>query len=221
VKWWQGRAVVTKETDGVRVAVAFERNYDAGMAFRVEVANDTEQTLLVDPRDSSCLYCKRLPISGEKESKACPTQYRVMDPEQETLAAELAQSRDDALHANRVAWETGVGLVLISSNSPSTASFANTNALRGEMTHQARQTLYGSEVEFWQKATLRRSTLAPGEVASGLVVARVVPYIPIVHLKLSVGIRQFDFEFSQNTIETDTPNVGRMRRLPNGKFEHY
>ena len=222
VKWWQGRAIVMKEADGVRVAVAYERNYEARMAFRVEVANDSGQPLLVDPRESSCTYCNRLPLPGEKAARACPTQLRALDPEKETLNAEIARSREAADHANAMAWETGVGLFLVAGNGGgNTATFVGTNAIRSEVSHQAQQTRYGSEVEFWQTATLRRTNLSPGEVASGLVVAPVIPNIPIVRLNIVVGTHHFDFEFSQNTIETDSPNAGRIRRLPNGKFERY
>lgn len=61
VKWVQGRGVVVQEQEGVRVAVAYDRNVEERIAFRLEVVNQSATAVLVDPRQLVCSYCRLYP----------------------------------------------------------------------------------------------------------------------------------------------------------------
>ena len=86
VVWVEGRAAVTREEGGVRVAVAFDHRDGPNLALRVEVENGTDQSLDVDPHQLTFTTC-----IGDLISSCRPTQ-RVIDPEQVLTALEVSGS---------------------------------------------------------------------------------------------------------------------------------
>src|SRR5262245_58627611 len=57
-KWVQGSGVLEQEKDGLRVAIAYDRNQGGMVAFRLEVANNSPVPVVVDAPRSRCYYCK-------------------------------------------------------------------------------------------------------------------------------------------------------------------
>lgn len=72
-----------------------------------------------------------------------------------------------------------------------------------EANHERNQVRYGTALEFWQSATLRRTTLGTGEVTSGLVLVDQRPNVPLVILSVVVGNKHFRFDFDQTTLNPD------------------
>lgn len=220
-KWVQGLGVMVQKNDGVRVALAYDRNVEHRIAFRVEVVNDSGAPVHLDPRQSVCSFCRSLP-GPDDLSRACPQRFRMIDPEREALNAELAQSRSKAEEQDQLA--VTAGLIFLSaatdavasskgrpSNSSSSTLLIHDNGVR----NMREQTRYASAVEFWQSAPLRRTTLDPADATSGLLLVDSVPFVPLVLVSVEVGPRRFRFAFDQKTMTPykTTPTAEDRARL--------
>ena len=222
VKWVQGRGVVVQEHEGVRVAVAYDRNLDERIAFRLEVVNQSPNAVLVDPRHLVCSYCSLYPHGAIGFEQACPQRIAFVDPESQALAVEVAQAHAEASHQNQQAWNTGMlflGVVTDVAHASKGRS-SNSSALvaatmsANESQHEQSQIHYGSELQFWQEATLRRTTLGTGESTAGLVLVQQRPNVPLVILSVVVGGKHFRFDFDQMTVNAEEApgTVGYARR---------
>jgi hypothetical protein len=203
VVWVSGRAVVAKEKDGVRVATAFERQDGQLLAIRLEVENSTSAAIDVNPSRSTFATC---PTAN---TESCVGAYSVVDPEEAIQALDERQSRERAAATNQATFDTS--LVLLSAVGD-VASIASGHADRttglttvslaeqGEanVAHvEATQGSLESRRQVWSDVAFRRSTLAPGHGAGGLV------YVPIdraaryVWLYVHAGGQTFPFGFVQ------------------------
>ena len=215
---------MVQEQDGLRVAVAYDRNFEERIAFRLEVVNQSATTVLVDPRQLVCSYCSLYPHSQINFKQACPERIAFVDPESEALAVEVAQVQAEASHQNEQAWNTGMmfltvvgDVALASKGRPSNSSaFVAASMSTSEAHHEQSQVRYGSALEFWQSATLRRTTLGTGEVTSGLVLVEQRPNVPLVILSVVVGGKDFRFDFDQTTLNPDeAPGTAGYQHLNN------
>src|SRR5205814_1480151 len=103
IVWDAGRAVVSQESDGLRVAAAFEQQEGHLLAFRVEVENDTSDPIDFDPTDVSYVAC------GHEHN--CTPSYPALDPESQLVVLDRAHADEVAAGANQEA--IGVALMLI------------------------------------------------------------------------------------------------------------
>jgi len=200
VTWVSGRAVTVRSEQGIRVAAAFERQAGRTMGFRVELQNDSDASLVVDPSEMQFTTC-----TSEQE---CVSSQPVVDPEQVLVALDEARSEEEAHAAN--ASTTGTVLVLLAATADIAEASSRHDHHAGERTVMAgidlkssesnsRQRLAQLETETtaWSNSTLRRTTVAAGHGAAGLV------YIPLdtkahyVWLDVRVGGHDFWFPFQQ------------------------
>jgi len=220
VVWVRGRASVQKDTDGVRVAAAFEHQDGSTLALRVEIENRTSDRLEVSPQEEMTYAV----CSGWAVASCAPSQ-RVIDPEQVLTALAVAQSRGVAEASNSQAF---YGSLVLLNAVGDVASVARGRPTTGAGTLVALSAMEGDAAEsnntqasiavqqqIWSNQALRRNTLFPGQGTSGLV------YLPInfqaryVWLQIAVAGRRFPFHFVQVVTPVGGPRpasaVGRNR----------
>jgi hypothetical protein len=204
--WAAGRAVVSKEDTGVRVAVAFEHQADDVLALQVDVENHTEARFDVSPADVTYATCSsQTPLS-------CAPPARVVDPEQvlDTLEALHADHVATARNAQPIApYQRIVGVTPAGTTSDmvpaSTAVDTAYQTYRRGRAEEARM--------IWADA-FRRTTLFPGQGYGGPVYIPVVPTAKLVRLQVMVGARKFQFSFAQTEQEIQYARPADPRPSP-------
>jgi hypothetical protein len=203
VTWVSGRAVLSKEQSGVRVAAAFEQQNGDLLALRVEVDNQSEAKLEIRPDDVSFVACKQQALSS------CTVARRVVDPEATLAALDAQASREAADAVNDRALYTpllilsvvGDVATMASGKADSTTGLQSV-ALANQMDHEAANhanalASFGSHRQMWSNAALRRHTLHPGSTQGGLVFIPFDLSARYVWLQMRVGGVVFPFRFEQ------------------------
>jgi hypothetical protein len=175
VVWHSGRAIVTRQTSNVRVAVAFERMAEERLVFRVEFQNLGPQPLDAGPHLIVYRSCT--------QPQQCGPRTKVIDPEKRLLALDVARSRTRANQTN----EAGLGAALLMLNAVATVGIAaqgkgeaashlaSDGLMLAESTshsierHENQITMIEAEKVDWAASALRRTTLGPQQGIAGLV----------------------------------------------------
>ena len=209
VIWVAGRASVTQQDGGLRLAAAFDHQDGETLGLRVEVENATEGRLDVDPREFTFTTCR-----GPKMDSCTPTR-RVIDPEQVLVTLDAKQSRERADAANSQAMlgtmvilsavtdvaavTSGHGNGNVGGNTVATASLMQTDAA-------ARNTGLASistQQQVWSNEALRRNTLLPGAGVGGRIYLPIDLEAQFVWLHVRAGGRFFSFPFRQVATRLD------------------
>jgi hypothetical protein len=217
VTWVAGRAVLSQEKSGVRVAAAFEHQDGGMLAVRVEVANDSEATLDVGPRGVSFVTCKH----DGKES--CGFARGVVDPEEVLMALDVGASRAAADAANDRAFYTPLLILSAASDVASIAGGRSNNttglrtaALANQMDndaarHDSSMASYGQQRQMWSNAALRRSTVQPGRAQGGMVFVPIDLEARYVWIQVRAGGLKFPFRFQQTATQSTYSTVQYAR----------
>ena len=218
VTWVSGRAVLSKQQSGVRVAMAFEHQDGDTLAVRVEIANDGEAKLEIGPRDVFFATCQQEALDS------CAMSQRVMDPEAALMALDVNASREAANAANDAALYTPLLIMSVVSDVASVASRTSdsttglrTAALANQMDndaarHDTAMASYASQRAMWSNAALRRNTVQPGRAQGGMVFVPIDLTAQYVWLQLRAGRLVFPFKFEQKVTQVTYPstNTGRV-----------
>jgi hypothetical protein len=172
VVWVAGRAAMTREKQGVRVAAAFDRQDEHLLAVRVEVENRSDESVEVDPDNMTYTTC-----TGTAR-ETCRQGDRVIDPEGRLLALDAQRAWERADAANDRA--AGAPLLFLGFVADVGNATNNTAAIANE--------------------ALRRTTLFPGQVLAGTVYVPIDPHARLVWIQVEVGLRRFPFCFEQTVI---------------------
>ena len=199
VVWVAGRAAVTHEKQGVRVAAAFERQDEHLLALRVEVENLGAAPVEVDPDNMTYSTC-----TGTARQTCRPADY-VVDPEGRLFALDARRARERAAAQNdRDAAAPFMFFGMLADvGSAGSGGGSATQAMADESdAADARHDQIISRVEArketWSNVALRRTTLFPGQVLVGTV------YIPSdsrarrVWFQVEIGASRFPFCFEQS-----------------------
>ena len=209
IVWVAGRAVVAKEKDGIRVATAFERQDGQLLAIRLEVENSTSAPIEVSPSRFTFATCPTV------NTESCVGAYSVVDPEEAIQALDERQSREAASAKNQAAFDTSMVLLsavgdvaTIASGHADSTTGLTTVALaeQGEANvtqAEATQGSLESRRQVWSDVAFRRSTLAPGHGAGGLVYIPVEQSARYVWLWVHAGGQTFPFGFVQTVRRVD------------------
>ena len=199
VVWVSGRAAVTHEKQGLRVAAAFDRQDEHLLALRVEVDNFGAAPVEVDPDNMTYSTC-----TGTARATCRPADY-VVDPLGKLFAldARRARERADAQNdRNAAAPFIFLGLVgdidsLGSGGGSATQAMADESDA-ADARHDQIISRVEARKETWSNVALRRTTLFPGQVLVGTV------YIPSdsrarrVWFQVEIGASRFPFCFEQS-----------------------
>jgi len=223
VTWVAGRAVLSKQQSGVRVAMAFEHQDGDTLAVRVEVANDSDTKLEVGPRDVFFATCQQRALGS------CGVSQRVIDPEAALMALDVNASREAAAAANDAAFYTPLlimsavtDVASVASGKGDSTTGLQTAALASqrdaeEVRHNTAMTSYAAQREMWSNAALRRNTLQPGRAQGGMVFVPIDLTARYVWIQLRAGARTFAFQFAQTA--TDIPKATSPRMHTMGMSE--
>jgi hypothetical protein len=203
VAWIAGRAVTTQAEGGVRAAAAFEYQTGGTVGFRVEVQNDSPDTLDIDPRGMSFRTCPT--------EQRCAASQPVVDPEQMLIALDEARSEEEASAANTRAADSALLFLSIASDvadinrghgqhAGDATTLAAVNLKSSETASQSRLALIDSQKIAWSTSTLRRTTLPPGHGAAGLVFVPLDRDAQYVWLHVRAGAHDFWFPFQQSVV---------------------
>jgi hypothetical protein len=194
-----GRAAITREKQGVRVAAAFDRQDEHLLAVRVEVENRSDESVEVDPDNMTYTTC-----TGTAR-ETCRQGDRVIDPEGRLFALDARRARERADAANDRAAGAPLlflGFVADVGNAAGGTATNNTAAVANEMDgdearHDRAISRAEAEKERWSNEALRRTTLFPGQVLAGTVYVPIDPHARLVWIQVEVGLRRFPFCFEQ------------------------
>jgi hypothetical protein len=213
VTWISGRAVLSKQQSGVRVAVAFEHQDGDMLAVRVEIANDGEDKLEVGPRSVFFATCQQDALDS------CAPSQRVIDPEAALMALDVSASREAAAAANDAAAYTPLlilsvvaDVAAVASRKSDSTTGLRTVALANQMDndavrHDTAMASYASQREMWSNAALRRNTVQPGRAQGGMVFVPIDLTARYVWIQLRAGPLVFPFKFEQTVTQVTSPSV--------------
>jgi hypothetical protein len=217
VLWVSGRASVTRDEAGLRVAVAFEHQDGPTLGLHVEILNGTAGALDVDPHEFTFTTCL-----GEAVASCAVTQ-RVIDPEQVLMSLDARQSNARADAANSQAL-LGTLVVLNAVGDVATIASGHADAHTGEGTLAAASlasadaasrdsSLASISVQqaIWSNEALRRNTLLPQRGTAGRVYIPIDLNAQIVWLHVRAGGRDFSFPFQQIVTPLTPPSSGSGR----------
>jgi hypothetical protein len=211
VVWVSGRASVTREAGGVRVAVAFDHQDGGTLGMHVEVQNGTAGKLDVDPHDFTFTTCTGTGVDS------CRLTQRVIDPEQMLASLDARQSREHADAANSQAL-MGTLVVLSAVSDVASIASGHADANTGNATlaaatmasadAAARDSSLASisvQQAIWSNQAFRRNTLFPERGAAGRVYIPIDLTAQVVWLHIRIGGRELSFPFQQAVTRLDTP----------------
>lgn len=196
VHWVSGRPVMAKQSEDVRVAVAFEEQHHQLVGIRLEIENRRDERLEVGPADVTFVKC-----TGTSR-KTCGAAELPVDPEQVLTMLDEEASRSRAEAENQQS--RYVPLLLLSAvgdlgsghGAHDTITVADSAAL-ARVEHATELSRLEQQRAHWSSRALRRSTLLSGRAVAGIVY---VPYDPKTHLvwlEVRAGERRFHFCFQQ------------------------
>lgn len=215
VVWVAGRAVVAKERGGVRVATAFEVQDGSMLALRLEIENQLPQPIEVSPSDFTFVKC------ATAADDSCVGAFSIIDPEQVLAALDERQSRERADAANEAALNTSLVLLSavgdvasIASRRPHPTTGLRTVALAEQgqaAAARADATIasLGTARATWSNVAFRRTTIAAGAGAGGLIYLPIDVKAQFVWLYIRAAGQEVPFGFRQTVRELNS-----TRRAP-------
>jgi hypothetical protein len=210
VVWVAGRASVSKENAGVRVAAAFEHQDGDTLGLRVEIENATENPIELDPRNISFNVCET------QNRETCAPAERAIDPE--VVLADLAHAKarneadavnDQALLGTLALLSLATDVAAIGSGHADRHTGQLTQALASDMAvdevrHDSRRAGLSTQQQLWSDVALRRNTIGPGRAVGGRVFIPIYLKAHRVWLHVQIAGRVFSFPFEQTVVQTVT-----------------
>jgi hypothetical protein len=210
--WVNGTQVAALRGKTGRAAVAFLRDHESQVSFRVEVENTSAAPMLVDP---ATFYYSTCPLPEMAANAKCSTSRWVINPEQVLMDLDAKRSRDSASNKNQTAFfmpfilldaVATVGSIASGdrhATSHALASVAHSGEiLKGIDDQEWQQNItYQSERSLWETGAFRKTTLFPGQRAAGMV------FIPhdldcrSVRLHIRMGDEIIVFPFQQTLFD--------------------
>ncbi|MEY4902876.1 MAG: hypothetical protein RLZZ292_691 [Bacteroidota bacterium] len=197
-KWSNGEQVLSQTKDSVECNAYFVQYTKDFLIFDVEFINLSRKTILVTPETFFYL----------SDSTLTDYPFAAINPEKQLLDMELAQSRADARFKNLALWG-GVAIVAatavtVASSSGSGHSDNHTHYPRYPTPIYIPSSNYPNpnlpspyEMAFWDRLTLRKTTLADGYAIKGKVVFSRKDHHPNLFCHFLTDNRDFSMPFRQ------------------------
>lgn len=208
VVWIGGTAVTSQQGKNIRAAVAFVREQDNLLSFRVEIESVSDRPILVDPSRFYYLTCAQ---RRQPPTRVCNGSRYVVNPEQVLLDLDVANSRQAASAANAEAFFGAMFLLQATAGIAGAASghghggagvamgATRTAYALDSVQHERRRQVSAYELDRanWSTAALRKSTLLLGDSVAGLVFLEKDPSVSEVSLQIRAGDDVLPFGFNQ------------------------
>ncbi len=196
-KWFYGQQVVSDSINGINFSVAFDRVVDEMYLFNVEIINQSNLSLLIDPAD---FYLEA--FDAEKIYLAEHGRLNAFDPEEKIIDFDKEIALTNARENNLAALSlVGLGIDIASAVVTSTDDNPyndglNTDlfwALNSEKEGARFKTQSLSEIrDSWNFETIRKTTLSPGYSIQGIV------FFPV---NRDAGLLSFVFPVDENLVK--------------------
>jgi hypothetical protein len=181
-----------------RVAAAFEHQDGSLLGLRVEVQNQTDEPLLIDPAEISFSTCT------DAQPSSCRPPKAVINPERMLTALAVKDSVEVAEAANDETAHSALVILSVMTLDARQMSSSVAAAEASAAHHDTSQMSTRAQQQLWSDVALRRNTLFPGRGVGGRV------FIPIhldaryVSLHICAGEEDFTFRFSQTVVPVTT-----------------
>jgi hypothetical protein len=203
VIWVEGHPAVLEEQDGVKVAVAFDRQEGANLGIRVELENDTDAAVEVDPRLFT--YSSRASECVNTFATTTP----IIDPETVLTNLAVQESREQAAAKNEQVFLETLAILSVAGDVAASArgggtghpgegaALAASAADSSAAAHENTLSSITAQRQMWSSTALRRNTLFPARGLAGDVYLPVDADARIVCLQVRTTGRVFSFPFKQ------------------------
>ena len=214
--WQDGREISQKTVKKVRVTVAFEKISETDMVYDVTITNNGKTNMLFDPVKVFCNGYFELPATdtgtqpaGDALAVGKPdVVIPAADPELlikgvETQKVNEKSSYESDQTANDVAACAGcMGSVAADSDkereeADKMQEDAERDSVRRENEHMMRMQKLNDQTVYFEKETLRKTTVLPGQTIRGKVHMPVSLKVKLLILNIPLNDLQFDFVFGQ------------------------
>jgi uncharacterized protein YeaC (DUF1315 family) len=214
--WQDGRELTEKTIKKVKVAVAFEKINETEMVFDITITNNGKTNILFDPATVFCNGYFELPgvdtgtqPAGDTLAAGKPDVVIIAnDPEHmikgvETMKATEESSYESDQTANDAAACAGcIGGVAADSekerrDADRMQRDAERDSIRRENEHMLRMQKLNEQTVYYEKETLRKTTVLPGKTVRGKIHIPVNLKTKLLVLNLPLNDLQFDFVFGQ------------------------
>ncbi|MFQ5605843.1 MAG: hypothetical protein ACE5HS_21445 [bacterium] len=210
--WIFGKEFTRKADDNLEIAVAFERTYRGNFVLDVEVANLSEQTILVTPEK---FYYQ--PIYQNADT-AASRQVFAVDPEVALFEIEKERAKENADYKSSTAVNTTLSVLDLfyhiatigkeKTEQEIVSDELNHHNLQADridtkISHDDENTHLNDMRDQWEQTALRRTTLGPQQSVQGLVHFPITDKAQSVQLVFPIGESTITFLFLQSKFKVD------------------
>lgn len=198
--WFYGKEVLTREVDGLRVSLIFDRWVDRELVFATEIINRSSDTVLVSPE--TFFY-----EAFRSDTTTLSNVTRALNPEREIMDIERTISRERAHRRNAFVFDVALTAVVL------TAELATQGHSDGEIGNGGGGVVYfnsGSDNDIvflnrvrqqWAYQALRKTSLPPGAALRGNVVFIDQPEAVFYTVYVPLGNHIVPFDYRKQIIQ--------------------
>ena len=214
--WQQGREISEKTIKKVSVIVSFDKISEHDMVYDVTIINKSRTGILFDPVKVFCNGYFELPETEEGTQPAVDRPFSgdpdvilaVNDPEIMIRDLELKKGRekssyDNAQMANDAACCIGATGSLTAGSNKKRREYekiqedAERDSRERENRHLLLMQKYNEQTAYYEKETLRKTTVLPGQTVRGKVHIPANVKVKLLVMNIPLENLQFDFLFGQ------------------------
>jgi hypothetical protein len=212
VVWVAGRASVSQERGAVRIATAFDRQEGRTLALRLEIENLSPSPFDVSPADVTYAPC-----TGP-DGSACAAVAKVVDPEAMLATIDEQRAHEEAAAVNDQVLGSTLVLLSVASDVAEVGAgrsgkatglrtaVAASSVRDDEAAHANTVSSLSAAKEVWANVAFRRSTLASGRGAAGLIFIPLHVEATTLRLYVRAGGQTFPFVFRQHVKKRPLPS---------------
>lgn len=214
--WQEGKEISEKTVKKVRVTVTFEKIYEKDMVYDIVITNSGKTNVLFDPAKVFCNGFFELPVtdagtqtSGDPRDMGTPDVIiNANDPELLIKGVETQKVKENSSYeSDQMANDAGccigaAGSVAADSDSErkeydKMQKDAERDSMRRESQHLQRMEKLNEQTAYYEKETLRKTTVLPGQTVRGKIHMPANTKVKLLVLNIPVDNLQFDFVFGQ------------------------
>ena len=190
IRWDQGNALVSKTNDGLTATLHYIRHNGYSMVLDLELVNETDQSLLVDPK---FIHVYTFTSHPESISANIGNTFFATDPEQQLIHIEKTMSRETNSYAAGLILNAAVDLT--SSEQERISNSIDRQTASADF--DSRLASLDSQHNAWRNMALRKTDLEPGQVVNGFIQIPFDPNSSFYRVVVPFGDRPFEFTFQQ------------------------
>ncbi len=221
--WYSGEEYQTKTEDSVSVSVAFENEINGTMTFYMVVGNSGTDTILVAPEQFYMygpyqkvreVWNHRLNYTIYDTTKGIDT-VTAIDPKSRLAGINSQMAQANATYATNSGYNAAAALLNLVGDVATIGQQKTEEQRREErdrdhslkesveqnqVNYQSAVDRLNSERDYWQNATLRKTTLFPSTAVGGRVCFPVDLGLRLFKLMVPIGPTIIEFDFKQKPI---------------------